>query len=615
MAVRLKRWHALIGAGAVALAIPVLAQGPESILPEGFGAPQPPAPRQPAQPQPAATPTPTSPPPPSGSLSDQAAEAVPGAPGEGGLLNEAQGETIVEGGVDLPAAARHSLDRIGPLTPDLGGLGGGAFGYAAGLDKARIMAATRAPIASRWASILLRRALLTQSDTPAGIAGADWVAERSWLLLRMGEADNARLLIQGVDNDRYTRRLYAIAMQSLLASADPAGMCPLLPRARDFSNEPSWFMAQAICASFSADQNSATAILGQAERRGIARGIDYRLAEKTVGAGPASRRSVKIEWAGVDRLTTWRFGLATATNVAIPEELYATVGQQVRAWEARAPMLTSLQRLPGTVTATRLGVFSGTAARGFYDSWNSEPDAEGPAQDIGDLLRTAYAGEASEERIGAMHDFWSRDRADKAAAGPGGVDYAALPVIARAAATVKPENIAGEDTPWLIAAMLSSGYDRSAARWSEIAEGLSGDARQRSWAMLATGTPQPRVPLAASRIRDFVGADESKDGRVGHYLVASLAGLDRIPTTDRAGLLRDMGIDPAPRGKWARAIMAAASRGEKGTVALLVAVGLQTNDWNAVPARHLYFITAALRQVGLDPYARMIAAEAMARAG
>jgi hypothetical protein len=617
MAGRFTRLHALIGAGAVALAIPVLAQAPESILPEGFGSPQP-APRTPAQPstpQPTPTQTPTTPPPPSGSLSDQNSDALAGGPGGDQALNEAAPETIVEGGVDLPAAARHSLDRIGPLTPDIGGLGGGAFGHADGLDKARIMAATRAPIASRWASILLRRALLSQSDTPAGVNGADWVAERSWLLLRMGEADNARLLIQGVDNDRYTSRLYAIAMQSLLASADPAGMCALLPRARSFSNEPSWFMAQAICASFSADQNSATAILSQAERRGIARGIDYRLAEKAVGSGPASRRSVKIEWDGVARLTTWRFGLATATNVAIPDELYATAGPQVRAWEARAPMLTPARRLPGTVTATRLGVFSGSASRGFYDAWSSDPDAEGDAQDIADLLRTAYAGEASAERVAAMHEFWSRDRADKGPVGPGGVDYAALPVIARAAATVKAENIAGDDTPWLIAAMLSSGYDRNAARWSEIAESLSGEVRQRSWAMLATGTPQPRVPLSASRIRDFINADGSEDRRVGHLLVAALAGLDRIPSGDRAGLLREMSIDPAPRGKWARAIMAAASRGERGTVALLVAVGMQTNDWNAVPARHLYFITAALKQVGLDPYARMIAAEAMARAG
>ena len=61
--------------------------------------------------------------------------------------------------------------------------------------------------------------------------------------------------------------------------------------------------------------------------------------------------------------------------------------------------------------------------------------------------------------------------------------------------------------------------------------------------------------------------------------------------------------------------MGSARRGEKGTVALLAAVGMQTSNWANVPATHLYFITLALRQVGLDPYARMIAAEAMARAG
>jgi len=424
---RFTRLHALIGAGALALAIPVLAQGPQSILPEGFGAPQPQQPKTPTPP-PAPTPNPTAPPLPTGSLSDQGPALPPAAQNAAQGDEDSEDDALLEGqGYDLPSSARRSLDRVGLLTPDIGGLGYQAFGYGDGLSKARIMAATRAPVASRWVSILLRRALVSQSDTPSGIGGADWVAERAWLLLRMGEADNARLLIQSVDNDRYTGRLYAIAMQSLLASADPAGMCPLLPRARDFSNEPSWFMAQAICAAFSADQNTATAILTQADRRGIARGIDYHLAEKAVGSGPESRRSVKIEWDGVARLTTWRFGLATATNVAIPEELYATVGPQVRAWEARAPMLTLAQRWPGTVTATRLGVFSGSAARGFYDAMGDQADADSKAQDVADLLRTAYAGDASDERIGAMRDFWKRDRADGGQAGPGGVDYAALP--------------------------------------------------------------------------------------------------------------------------------------------------------------------------------------------
>ncbi len=197
--------------------------------------------------------------------------------------------------------------------------------------------------------------------------------------------------------------------------------------------------------------------------------------------------------------------------------------------------------------------------------WPPSPNASTTAQDVADLLRTAYAGEAGEERIGAMRDFWSRERADGAPAGPGAVDYAALPVIARAAATVKPEAAAGDDTPWLVAAMLSGGYDRSAARWADIAENLDGAARQRSWALLATGAPQPRVPLTRARIESFVGADDSKGQYLGHMLVAALGGLDRLPGGDRAEMLREAGVDPAPRGRWARAIMAspAGARGDR----------------------------------------------------
>jgi hypothetical protein len=278
-------------------------------------------------------------------------------------------------------------------------------------------------------------------------------------------------------------------------------------------------------------------------------------------------------------------------------------------------MLSLKQRLPGTVAATRLGVFSGAAARGFYDALAEDPDADATAQDIADDLRTAFAGAATDERIGAMHDFWSRARADGAGAGPGGVDYAALPVLARAAATVKPDAVAGDDAPWLIAAMLSAGYDVNAARWSDIAEGLQGAARQRSWALLATGSPSARVPLTRQRIDNFISTDASEAQHMGKLLVAALGGLGRLPGGDRAELLKAAGVDPAPRSRWARAITAAASRGEKGSVALLAAVGMQTNDWYGVPAAHLYFITTALRQVGLDPYARMVAAEAMARTG
>jgi hypothetical protein len=613
---RLTRSHLLIGLSALAIAIPVLAQGgPESLLPEGFGNDPPPrqqpvqTPNQPQQApdQQTTTPTPILPSTTAATI-DQAAAAL-------ALSSNATENAADEIGekYDLPASARRSLDTIGPLTPDLGGLDRAAFGAGQGQGLSRIMQATSAPFLSRWVSILARRALLSQVDTPSDIDGADWVAERAWLLLRMGEADNARLLIQGVDSDQFTRRLYSVAMQAQLASADPAGFCPLLPRARDFTDEPGWFMAQAICASFSADQGTASALLNQAERRGLARGIDYRLAEKTVGAGPNSRRSVKIEWEGVNRLTTWRFGLATATNVEIPAALYASVGPQVRAWEARAPNLTLAQRLPGTAVASRLGVFSGAATLSYYSALADQDQTDAASTERGDLLRGAFAGESIRARIDAMRGFWQAKPADDWFAGPEGVYYGALPVIARAAAAIPATDGAADDTPWLLAAMLSGGYDRSAARWSAALDRLQGPARERSWALLATGLPAPGFDLSTTRIEAFVSADASENQLLGHCLVAALGGLNRLPAADRARLLQEAGVDTTPRKPWAKGIMAAAQRRERGTVALLAAVGLQGQDWRRLPPQQLYFVISALREVGLDPYARMIAAEAMAR--
>jgi hypothetical protein len=60
-------------------------------------------------------------------------------------------------------------------------------------------------------------------------------------------------------------------------------------------------------------------------------------------------------------------------------------------------------------------------------------------------------------------------------------------------------------------------------------------------------------------------------------------------------------------------IEAAARNHQAGTVALLAGVGIQTSDWRGVPPEHLYQIVSALRAVGQEYEARMIAAEAMSR--
>ncbi|MET0249210.1 MAG: hypothetical protein ABW164_05725 [Sphingobium sp.] len=591
------RWTA--GAFALALALPVIAQDtPESLLPPGFGdtpaAPPPPAATTPAAPQPG-----------------RPAVAVPAFPIAPPVPDEAPNAAEVKlseaelaaqkAQYDLPETARRSLDRIGALTPETRGLAPDAFGAQSGQYLATLMRQMRTPITSRWASILLRRALLSATDTPRGIDGADWVAERAWLLLRMGEADSARLLVQSVDPDNFTPRLYAIAMQTYLAAADPAGLCPLSEGALRFSKEPGWDMTRAICPALSGDQGTASGALNQAQRRGTVRGIDYRLAEKLVGTGFNARRSVRIEWDGVDSLTAWRFGLATALNVEIPESLFGTVAPHVRAWEARAPALSAARRLPGAQIAARLGVFSSAALVGLYGAAGIDGDAPAPMADRIDALRTAYSGETVGARIAAMRTLWQ----DKARP-----DYVGLITTARAAAALPVSQADARDAASLVAAMLSAGYDRNAARWARALGQIEGDGADDLWALLAVGAPSAVVDAGSGRVSAFV---EEAEPRKGQMLIAALAGLSRLSAGDAAALGRDNGLSLVPTSAWAHAIAGAAAREEQATVALLAAVGMQAAQWDALPPAHLYHIVAALHRVGLDPEARMIAAEAMTR--
>lgn len=606
MAIRRRSRNLLIaGIATVVLAIPAIGQDtPESLLPPGFGeapppeaAPPPVAPAQPKRPgeKPAEDET--------ASLPELL--LTPGEEPQGDEEQETEDVELARQKYDLPPYARRSMSQIGVLSPRTKGFAPDAFGRAGGHYLGILMQKTRAPIASRWASIVLRRALLSRVDTPAGVNGADWIADRAWLLLRMGEADAARMLVQSVDSLDYTPRLYAIAMQTYLATADPAGLCPLVAPALRTSDEPGWQMSQAVCASLSGDQGLASAVLNQAERRGTARGIDFRLAEKLVGAGFNSRRSVNIEWEGVDQLTVWRYGMATATAVEVPERLWEGVSPHVQAWKARAALLPLASRVQAANVAARLGVFSNAALVDFYSRLADDEDAPEELAERAQVMRTAFNGADVPQRLEAMRSFWMPDGI--------AADYAGYIAMARAAARLPVTAEAGDDVRALIASMLAAGFDRNAAAWSNVTGQVEGEAGQDAWALLALGSPQPRVAIDYGRVDSYMEQDGSTNFIKSRMLVAGLAGLGRLSAADMARIAPDIGLRTGYRSRWTQAIDAAARRGEPGTVAVLAAVGMQVTDWNRLPPEHLLHIVSAMRQVGLEPEARMIAAEAIAR--
>ncbi len=579
-------------------------QGPESLLPPGFNDPAPPPAARPTPPASSASPSTrpsdavsgTAPAPTgtSGTVADGAADAAAADSDEG---DEEEEETEIR--YDVPPTARRSLKAVGLFTDASGGFPANAFGGTDGAFLTQVLTRTKAPLASRWGTIMTRRLLASRTATPRNVNGADWTAERSWLLLRMGDAVVARQLVQQVDPDRYTKRLYQVAMPAFLANADLSAMCPLAEAGARQTNEATWRMAQPICASLAGEQGRATALINQARGRGWMKGTDLLLGEKAVGAGVQGRRSVKIEWENAKGFSTWRHGVGQATGVEPPQTLYTEAGRQVDGWVVQLPTASLASKMRAVSGAAELGVISNRAMVDIFSIAFEDPDAASDIRAKGELLRTAYAAGSNAAKVGAMASLWdgsstSRDR------------NAALVLTARAAALIAPSEDHSAQADRLIASMLSAGFDEQAVRWASIVDGGS-----LGWGLLATASPGWRGTISEGELDDFRSNDDSSDYRRSKMLVAGLAGLGRVQGAVISGFAETLETNVRKETAWSQAIGAAAARGESGTVVLLSAAALQGEGWQDIPAHHLYHIVRALKQVGLDAEARMIAAEAV----
>jgi hypothetical protein len=579
---------------ALAAALPAVGQDrPESILPPGFGQPQPTPTAEPT----ARVPTPA----PSGAVVQPLPAPEPSASASASASPTATPSPIDPATLafyELPPFARRSLDRVGPVRSSEGGFPPDAWGRSDGQYLQTLMRRLSAPLPSRWLSILLRRALLTEADTPRNAQGADFAAERAWLLLRMGESVGARAVVQSVDNADYTPKLYQVALNAMLATGDPGGLCPHADRALDVTGERGWTLARAMCAGLSGLPQQASAMVRDARRRGVARGVDLLLAEKVVGAGGGGRQAVTIEWAGVDRLTPWRFGLATATGVAVPEDLVASTGRQVRYWQALAPGIAPAARVRAAEAAAAQGVLSSAALVDLYGvllASDDEEEVEAADEAAARDLATAFADPNVDTRLAALGRLWGEDP-----------PYARLVLTARPAAGIVPTKERAGEADRLVASMLTAGLARPALRWRSVSE-TGGDA----WAMLTLVDPRAG-PLGYSALASYAGRGDTQLKQ--RLFFAGLAGLGGMTREDIERGAEAFEVPIGATNSWTRAIDRAAAAGETGTVVLLSATAMQTPAWRGVPPAMLFRIVTALRAVGLEGEARMIAAEAIARA-
>ena len=572
----------LIASVAVVLTLPAIAQE--------TGAPQPAAPAT-------ATPTPTPTPQPAVTANDGGSDES--------AVEEVSAASLQPPSppVEYPGWARRDPWTVGSLNPEDAGLTSDAWGGADGPFLSTLMRRMQTPLASRWAHIALRDALLAKLRAPVNVNPVDWVAERAWLLLRMGEADAARMLVAGVDADRFTPKMVQVGVQSALASADPPALCPLEDGIHKY-DAGILRLVQAMCASLAGEPEAAAAMIDQARRYGRIGGVDLALAEKVVGAG-ANGRASTIEWDPVDALTAWRFGLATGTGMAPPERLMNAAMPRLRAFQARAPMLSAQQRLSSAMVAAGLGVFS---SQTMIDLYSAIYDTTDPG-DLGDSdawqLRQAFVARDPETRLAAIRRLLATGKS-------GWQKEGARALVARASTMVEPDSKLAKDAPELISAMLTGGYDQAAARWIPAVNGMDDADSDRRWAMLALAAPNV-ADVGTGRINSFIRRDKSRNHVRSALLVAGLAGLGRISVDTANSLNRRNGLGLGHITSWTKMIDAAAARGQGGTVLLLTGTGFQTPQFDRVPSAHLYHAVSALNRTGQGFTARMIAAEALSR--
>ncbi len=551
---------------------------PKSILPEGFEAPAP-APTSTAIVLPNAAPEPSGPnllPPASLSRSLQS----PDAP------------VVVD---PFAAQANQGILVTGPLSVASGGFGAQTFNRSNGIFLAGLLNRIDRPLASRWALIILRRALLSQAATPFGINDGDWVASRAWVLLRSGELDGAKLLVDAMPVDRYTPALYRIAGQVALAGADIAGLCPIARTGRVLSRDSMWKLAVGMCAAIEGDDITAATVFDamNGNDSGID-GFDVRLGERIATIAGGAGRASSIDWNEAPPLTLYRFGIATSAGVAVPIDRLAALGPARHGWLVRIPGVSPEARLASLRDAAILGSMSTIELVSAVTALSpGNPDDDSRAG----LLRLAFAGGSSAARLAAM----------KSIQNTAGDHYGGLLESAPAAALLPVSSAAADASADIIAALLAAGEARAALRWWPIADKAGGKVRANAWALLATGSGG--VTVTPAEFKAWQAATSADDRRAG-LLLAALAGL---------GASNDGGWDglrgqylPRAATSWSRAIDAAARAGRGGEVAILAATGLQ-GRWGDVPPQHLNHIIAALVRSGRPVEARLLAAEAVTR--
>jgi hypothetical protein len=483
-------------------------------------------------------------------------------------------------------------EAAGLLTPAIGGYEAGLFAGADARFLATLLNRIDAPLASRWAQIMLQRALLTRALAPAPLNPADWVAARGAALAAMGAGADAHRLVSKIAVDRYTERLYAVAAQAALAAADPMALCPLSPTARLLAETPTWTLADAMCLAILGDEIGASGLFDRLRRSGDANAFDVGLAERVASATGGGRRGANPEWGEAGGLTAWRIGMAAAAGLELPEDFASQATPAQRAWIVRLPGVALPRRAAWAPAAAATGALSSAELNRLLAAEAATLEPSQAAESPGGRLRTASAAADVADRLAAMKALWGRAEAGTAEA------YGWQVATAPAAARLPVSSGLSADAPAIAASLVAAGLTGPAGRWWAATADADDADRAALWAHLVAVAPA--VPVDDGLFDRWAGTVPAHRARL---LAAGLQGLGRGEVGPEIVALEN---------EWTRALDRAVTARRPGEVMLIAATGLQ-GEWAEIPPDYLRRIAAALTAVGHAAEARLIVAEAASR--
>ena len=444
------------------------------------------------------------------------------------------------------------------------------------------------------------RALASRLAAPEGMSAVEFATLRARALNALGEHVVARALVQDIDTANYSPSLTNAAIDAYIGSADIVGACPAVRLVETPRDDAQWQMLAGICNAYAGEATRAQNDLRRLLSRTEEDRIDVLLAQRFAGSAGRGRRAVTIEWDDTGTLTPWRFAMANALGEPVPEALLEDAAPELLRTAALTPALTPVQRARGADIAASSGILSSSAMVDLYSQIFAEEGVQGDAAITASRLREAYVGADPLRRLSAIRDIWS---------GGGDYSYGRMVLTAFAAARLPVAEEIGEEADGLIASMLAAGLDGDAMRWASQVDNGS-----EAWALLALANPSSAALVSGGELDSFVDDDESARQHKSRMLLAGLAGLERIASADVAQFSERLAVDFAAPTRWTRLIDRAAEVDNAALVAMLAGLGMQGEGWDRMTARHLFHIVSALRRVGLEAEARMIAAEAVARA-